>query len=178
MRKPLHPLFEHLEGVLPAGADALDLGCGVGHGTLFLLERGFRVTAVDAESRALDILRSRVSSAHRVSLIASRFEDFEPPPCDLVLAFFSLFFMPAEAFKTFWQKLVAAMRPGGVFAGQFLGVNDEWRDRGYSTFTSAEVRRLLAGLETLYYEEVERDGETALGTPKHWHVFHVIARKP
>jgi hypothetical protein len=26
-------------------------------------------------------------------------------------------------------------------------------------------------------EEIEEDGQTALGAPKRWHLFHVVARK-
>ena len=26
--------------------------------------------------------------------------------------------------------------------------------------------------------EVEREGKDAFGNPKHWHVFHVVARRP
>jgi hypothetical protein len=26
--------------------------------------------------------------------------------------------------------------------------------------------------------EVEEDGHTAIGAPKHWHVFRLIARRP
>jgi hypothetical protein len=25
--------------------------------------------------------------------------------------------------------------------------------------------------------EEERDGTTAMGTPKHWHIFHIVARR-
>jgi tellurite methyltransferase len=28
------------------------------------------------------------------------------------------------------------------------------------------------------FEEEDEDGATALGTQKHWHVYHIVARKP
>jgi SAM-dependent methyltransferase len=37
---------------LPAAARVLDLGCGDGRNALLLLERGFRVTAIDVSQRA------------------------------------------------------------------------------------------------------------------------------
>jgi hypothetical protein len=37
---------------------------------------------------------------------------------------------------------------------------------------------LIAGLELERFEEREWDGETALGEPKHWHIFEVVARRP
>jgi hypothetical protein len=27
------------------------------------------------------------------------------------------------------------------------------------------------------FDEIEENGKTALGEPKHWHVFHIVARK-
>ena len=40
-----------------------------------------------------------------------------------------------------------------------------------------EVLALLRGLEIEHLDEVDEDGQTAVGDPKHWHVFHVVARK-
>jgi len=41
----------------------VDAGCGEGQDTLFLLGEGFRVIAIDASERNLDILRQKVSEA-------------------------------------------------------------------------------------------------------------------
>ena len=47
------------------------------------------------------------------------------------------------------------------------------------TFLSRpEVDGLLDSLEVERLVEVEEDGRTAVGTPKHWHLFHVVARRP
>lgn len=144
---------------------------------LHLLDKGLKVTAVDAEREALDVVQKRVPEGTVVELICSRFEDFQPASYDVVVAGFSLFFLPPADFNEFWGKIVASIEPGGLFAGQFLGVHDDWVERGYSAHTSAQVRGLLVEFEILHFEEAERDGETALKTPKHWHVFHVVARK-
>ncbi len=175
--KPLHPHYEALEPYLPQGGEALELGCGVGHGALHLLGKGFAVTAVDAEERALEILRSRLPDGSSAKLVQSRFQDLELGRYDLVAAHFCLFFLTPAEFEAFWPRVVDAIKPGGVFSGQFLGVNDEWRDRGYTVLTREQVENLLSDFEVLYFDEVERDGETSMGTPKHWHVFHVVARK-
>jgi tellurite methyltransferase len=76
-----------------------------------------------------------------------------------------------------WQRLVNALRSDGIFAGQLLGVNDDWTARGYTAHTRTEVQSLLHPFEILHMEEAERDGETALREPKHWHIFHIVARK-
>jgi len=43
--------------------------------------------------------------------------------------------------------------------------------------TRAEAEALFRVFELERFEEVEEDGETVLKNPKHWHVFHVVARK-
>lgn len=145
---------------------------------LWLLDQGFDVVANDMESEALEIVRSRAPSDARLTYLPGRFEDIELPGADVIVAGFSLFFLPQADFMIFWRRIVAALRPGGVFAGQFLGVDDDWADRGYTALTRPEVERLLEGLEVLSLDEANQDGETSLREPKHWHVFHVVARKP
>lgn len=175
--KPLHPHYENLNPHLSEGGEALELGCGVGHGVLHLLEKGYRVTAVDAEEEALAILRSRLPNGAPARTVRSHFQNLELGTYDLVTAHFCLFFLSPAEFSAFWPRVVDSIKPGGLFSGQLLGVNDEWRDRGYTVLTRAEVDSLLSPFDVLFLEEVERDGETAVGTKKHWHVFHVVARK-
>ncbi len=41
-----------------------------------------------------------------------------------------------------------------------------------------EALALLDGLELEMFEEEEADGVTPRGNAKHWHIFHIVARKP
>lgn len=52
------PRFElqRLVPLLPAGAHVLDMGAGNGNNTRFLLEKGYKVTAVDPNPRAIEDL--------------------------------------------------------------------------------------------------------------------------
>ena len=43
--------------------------------------------------------------------------------------------------------------------------------------TREEVERLLSDLEIIELEEKEKDKKPAVGELKHWHIFHIIARK-
>lgn len=174
--RPLHPHYANLDPYLPAGGEALELGCGVGQGVVHLLEKGFHVTAVDAEEEALALLRSRLPNGAPAKLVRNQFQELEMETYDVVVAHFCLFFLTPAEFEAFWPRLVGSIKPGGLLSTQLLGVNDEWRDRGYTTHTREEVEALLEPFEVLYLEEVDRDGETAQGVPKHWHVFHVVAR--
>lgn len=43
--------------------------------------------------------------------------------------------------------------------------------------TRAQVETLLRPLAIEHLDETEEDGTTLEGTLKHWHLFHIIARK-
>jgi hypothetical protein len=43
--------------------------------------------------------------------------------------------------------------------------------------TRQEAEPLLTGLEVEMFREEEEDAVTPRGSPKHWHVFHIVARK-
>jgi tellurite methyltransferase len=43
--------------------------------------------------------------------------------------------------------------------------------------TREEAEELLRGFDVERFTEVEEDGQTALGEAKHWHLFHVVARR-
>jgi len=175
---PLHPLFGELEPYLGEGGRSADLGCGVGHAVLFLARKGFAVDAYDGHVQALETLRRRLEPGMKVTTHHALLQEIalEPGAYDVVVAAYSLFFLPPADFTKTWNGIVAALKPGGLFVGEFLGPNDDWAAQ-YTTHNAAEVDALLAPFETLHREEVDKDGFVSMGSPKHWHVFHVIGRK-
>jgi len=104
-------------------------------------------------------------------------------------ASFALPFCRPDGFAALWQRIVASLAPGGRFCGQLFGDRDEWASPplvsrkswssppAMSFHSRDEVLALLRGLEIEHLDEVDEDGQTAVGDPKHWHVFHVVARK-
>lgn len=177
LKKPVHPLFHELEAFLPSTpGHALDVGCGVGNATLWLLDRGWRVTAFDPDPEALEILRERASGRAGFDGFVAPVQTAPLESVDLVVAQFCLFFLPESEFDDAWNRLLGTVRPGGLAMGQLLGPNDDWAGERI-THTPDQVESLLNGFDILYYEEADRDGETALGEAKHWHVHHWIARR-
>jgi SAM-dependent methyltransferase len=168
--------------------EAVDLGCGPGHETLAMLRAGFRVLAIDAHVEAVDATRTRAERSGAAGRLWTRVERIErlvldPGRHGLIHARFALPFVPAPEFPRLWANLRAALAPGGVLACQLFGPDDgfvhdgSFDPRELNVHASAEVDALLAGLETIHREEVNRDGVTALGVPKHWHVHHLIVQR-
>lgn len=184
LEKPIHPLYRIAEPHLPSGGSALELGAGVGTGVEWLAARGFAVTAIDAEPTAIAHIQRRcpLAATHQARMQDS---DLGEQKWDVVVAGFCLFFLEPAEFRAFWPRLVDSLKPGGILLAQFLGERDDWatpdpsagREIAYTYQTAKEVSDLLEPFEVLYREEAERDGATSQGTPKHWHVTHIVARK-
>jgi len=163
-----------------AAGFAVDLAAGEGRDTLELLERGWRVLATDAEPAAFAYLRPRVPSAalDRLTTTLASFEDTVLPHCDLVNASFALPFCKPLQLPGLWARVVSAIRPGGRFAGQFFGDRDTWASRAdRSHHTHDQVVTMLAGFDIEMLRIEERDDPPDVREPKHWHLFHVVARK-
>ena len=157
---------------------AVDLGCGHGRDTLEMLRRGWRVLAIDAEPEAIERLRRRAGGIPSLETQVASFDEASWPDADLVNSGFALPFCPPDRFDPVWARIVGSLLPGGRFSGQFFGDRDEWAGEKDITFhTRKQALKLLSGFELERFDEHDEDGQTALGEPKHWHVFHVVARR-
>lgn len=174
---PHWPLLQRAVSHLDHKKDALDLGAGAGRDTIYLLEQGFNVTAMDRETSAMAILTELNNP--KLKVVQSAYDDFPFAQYDLINAQYALPFNPPATFNVVFDRIKQALRPGGVFTGQFFGVHDQWNQPDSDmTFVSREqAQELLSDLEVIEFQEVELDGTTADQTPKHWHLFHIIARK-
>lgn len=182
-RSTLLEALERFDDEEPRQRFAVDLGCGTGRDTLELLRRGWRVLALDGTAEAIERLRARPDLSgrerRRLETRVVRFEDADWPAADLVNSSFALPFCPPEAFPALWRRIERSLRGGGRFSGHLFGDRDGWSDQDDLSFhTRAKLDELLAGFQVERLEEVEEDGLTATGKPKHWHLFHVVARRP
>jgi len=174
--RPPWPLLVQAVSLLQRKGYALDLGCGAGRDTRYLLEQGITVTAVDSDPHAIALLASFPQDHLRV--VKSSFEAFQFEKYDLVNAHFALPFTPKERFNEVFARVKYALNPNGIFVGQFFGVRDEWNtpENRMTFFTREQVIDELGGLKVVEFREEDVDSHVADGTPKHWHVFHIIAQ--
>ncbi|MBT6146550.1 MAG: class I SAM-dependent methyltransferase [Gemmatimonadetes bacterium] len=159
---------------------AVDLAAGEGRDTLELLRRGWRVVATDGHPEAFSHLWPRVPEAQKGLLrtVVADFAETQIPDCDLVNASYAVPFCEPRHFPALWRAIVLAIRPGGRFAGQFFGRRDSWASLPDRTHHSRdEVERLLEGFEIEMMDEEEMDDTPDVRNPKHWQLFHVVARK-
>lgn len=160
--------------------NAVELGCGAGRDTVYLIRNGWNVLAIDREDVETRIVsKLLVEELEQFEFFKQRFEDIELENSNLVIANFSLPFCNKNDFKKLWAKINHSILKDGYFVGNFLGDKDEWKiAKEKMTFlTKDQVMELFRNFEIVEFKEVEKDGLTGLGKMKHWHIFNVIAKK-
>jgi SAM-dependent methyltransferase len=179
-RPPRRTLVVALDGFgeMPGDALAIDLGCGDGRDIVEILRRGWSVVAVDAEPEALRQLAAR-GLPGAVTPIVARLEDVPLPlGVRLVNSSFAMPLCEPERFHALWARIRDELPAGGRFSGQWYGARDSWVGRPGITFLERDAALgLLDGLDVEMFEEEEADSVTPRGNAKHWHIFHIVARK-
>ncbi|HHT0594286.1 TPA: class I SAM-dependent methyltransferase [Legionella anisa] len=163
---------------------AIDLGCGSGSDSLELLKNEWSVLAIDSHAEAISILLASCpqSLKNKLKTEIASFETLTSLPISqLINASYSLPFLKPELFYKFWKLIIKTLQPGGLFAGTFFGINDDWskNKRPNMTFFSyKELHQLFIPFKIELFEEEERDEADALGySMKHWHKYFVVAEK-
>jgi SAM-dependent methyltransferase len=95
---------------------------------------------------------------------------------DLINAAFSLPFCDPAKAQSLWANIERALRPGGLFVGQFFGPRDAWAGTGLWTTSKDEIIEMLSSWEIHKVSEIEGMRRTSAGPEKWSHIFDVIAR--
>ena len=166
-----------LAGLPPSRA--LDLAAGEGRNSVWLAERGWRVTAVDFSGVGLDKGR-KLSSARGVSdgqidwLVADLL-DYNPPPHTFDLVLIAYLHLEPNARATVFGRAAAALAPGGTLFAVGHDVANLTEGTGGPQdpavlYTADALRADLPGLRVIHAGQVRRvvhndDGDaTAIDT--------------
>ncbi len=178
-RPPRNTLLFAMEK-FAAPRKAVDLGCGEGRDTIALLEKGWQVLAIDSNPLAFTYMQQRLAATNqsRLTTQVAGFGEATWATVALVNASFCLPFCPPSLFPRVWAQIVDSLEPGGRFAGHLFGDRDTWaKIPGRTHHCREEVDQLLESLVVEFWQEEENDGITVLNEEKHWHIFHIVARK-
>lgn len=105
---------------------ALEFGSGDGHGVQFLLERGYKVIAVDNDASLLKALTEKkaiLPYKNNLTTIHSNFKDLDwasLPKIDLFFAQFAFEHADPDYFHRIWNAMVTQLKPGGYFIGTLM----------------------------------------------------------
>ncbi len=112
--EPNRYLVSELSGLAPG--TALDAGCGEGADAIWLATRGWRVTGVDVSSVALERAAAAAAEkqvAERVDWQHADLADFDPDGGRYDLVTSHYLHLPAADRVPLFDRLAAAVRPGG-----------------------------------------------------------------
>jgi SAM-dependent methyltransferase len=158
---------------LPPGR-ALDLAAGEGRNSVWLAERGWRVTAVDFSRVGLDkgrkLATARGVDEARIEWIVADLADYEPDEGAFDLVLVAYFQVGAELRAAVLTRAVAALAPGGtvlVVGHDLTNLTEGVGGPQYPEvlYTPDAITTELSGLRVLragrVYRTVERDGAPA-----------------
>ncbi len=151
------PLVERAVTYL-TGSTVLDLGSGDGRNSLFLAQKGFKVTAVDLSSEAIRQLNQRMSNfqANSVAVVADIANFDFPKDIDNIICTLVLHYLAPPEAKTVLHKIAKSVtQPNSIVVlesftnqGQLMPPNNS----GYWPNRSELIKFFEAdGFETVYY---------------------------
>lgn len=179
--KKARPLMIEALSYVTDTKNALDLGAGALNDTRFLLEHGF--THVDAVDSNPEVSRFSADFPQQiVSIFINRFDEFpfRDAQYDLVNAQFSLPFAGPEHIYPLLENIYSTLRVGGVFSGNFFGIEDGWSANPKLAFLTKDMLEQTFNSdlwEVRVFNEKREKRPTAAGEMKDWHLFDIIAIK-
>lgn len=177
------PYIDRFLKKLPSGARILDIGCGPGTFTKYLLEKGFNVEGIDLSEEMIKIAKVKVPKAN-FKLMDMRRISYPGNFFDGLLAAYSLIHIPTEEMIDTLRGFKKILKPNGsmmiiVQGGEPDKFVNEPLKKGekifINFFTKERLSKLVAqaGFEIEYQEEIPMRDSDSLSD----RVIYTIARK-
>lgn len=102
-------------------SNAIELGCGAGRDTVYLIQNGWNVLAIDKED-----VKERISNRlteeelKKFRFSKQNFEEVKLEETNLIVSNFSLSFCDKEKFKELWNKIQKSIISNRIFCRKFF----------------------------------------------------------
>ncbi|MDE1173905.1 MAG: class I SAM-dependent methyltransferase [Parvibaculaceae bacterium] len=150
------PRLDRFLAALPTGARILELGCGAGHDSAEMAQRGFDVIPTDGSPEMAREAAIRLGRPVEVLL----FGDLDAVAAyDGIWASACLSHVPARALGRVIGLIQLALRPGGLFYASYRAGAGESRDARGRHYTALDERRA----RLLYQDWAETRFENSAG---------------
>ena len=101
-----HPLVKKFINMNNNPKYAIDLGCGAGRDTIYLIKNGWKVLSIDKENTR-EIISGKLDNEElkKFNFKCQDFENIELEKNNLLVANFSIPFCNKDYFNEFWNKI-------------------------------------------------------------------------
>ena len=111
----------------------LDLGCGIGADTLYLIERGYKVISVDYSKEAINNILSNIKGSEAKILDMNEKFTFENNSFNLIIADISLHYFNEEKTKNIMKEIKRILNKNGILICRVSSINDKYYGAGSGT---------------------------------------------
>lgn len=102
---------------------AIDIGCGAGNNTIYLIQNNWNVLAIDGTDVENSIKEKlNDEEKEKFSFQVQKFEELKLPKSDLIISNNALPFCNKEYFYTMWQEICNSINSNGFFVGNLFGI--------------------------------------------------------
>lgn len=102
----------------------LDLGCGIGADTLYLIEKGFNVLSCDFSTEALNNIKNTIKNSKTMYLDMIDKFPFEDESFSLIIADLSLHYFDNETTIHIMNEVRRILKKNGILLSRVASVND------------------------------------------------------
>ncbi len=147
-------LLEEFCSTIPKGSTILDVGCGSGRDSLYFINHGYKVIAIDASAELAKLASEKIGQ----TVLVTKIEDLKlENKVDAVWAMASLLHIPKSDLPTAISKCVKALKndsPGNFLCSLKLGNGQSYDENGrfFSYYTKEELTDIFQS--TGYFNKI------------------------